>query len=457
MDARRDSDGLRVTFSFAAATPAALFRRADTVWLIFDSTKPFDVAPIREKAGAIISDVSRLPLEKGQAIRIRLNRPQMPSLEADDRSIGTNWTLTFADRGQKPPLPLMVVRNITDPQFANVSVPLANPGQLHRLVDPDAGDMLWVVTAPPPTHGLIKRQDFVELSLLESIHGLVVHPNSDDVKVEVGADKVMLGRPGGLTLSSADVAAERATAAVKPLFDAEEWRKNQEANFVARLDALIAADAAATTTLDQLSQARLDLANFYVARGMYEEAHAVSNLILSETKRGSEEAPVVMIHAVTSILMGRPDRGLKDLANPVIGNGYDSQLWKGARLCAPGQMGGCAGEIQERRILGRDPAGGPAAHRDDGFDEGLARGEGLCQRRAAQERARRHRHPQGDEARRCGAARPARRSARARKGRARRLPFCGKLARPPGGCGSQAARTDPEAEARRDHAGRNAA
>jgi len=104
-----------------------------------------------------------------------------------------------------------------------------------------------VVTAPPPTRGLIKRQDFVELSLLESVHGLVVHPNSDDVKAEVGADKVMLGRPGGLTLSSADVAAERATAAVKPLFDPEEWRKNQEANFVSRLDTLIAADAAATT------------------------------------------------------------------------------------------------------------------------------------------------------------------------------------------------------------------
>ena len=70
---------------------------------------------------------------------------------------------------------------------------------------------------------------------------------------------------------------------------------------------------------------------------MYEEAHAVTNLILSETKRGSEEAPVVMIHAVTSILMGRPDRGLKDLANPVIGNGYDSQLWKGLAFARQGK------------------------------------------------------------------------------------------------------------------------
>jgi tetratricopeptide (TPR) repeat protein len=335
VEAQRDSDGLRVTFSFPSATPAALFRRADAVWMVFDTRDAIDLDPIRDKGGAIIGDVSRIPLETGQAIRFRLNRPQMPSLESDDRSRGVSWTLTFADRVQKPPLPLAVVRNISDPALANVSVPLANPGQFHKLVDPDAGDTLWVVTAPPPTRGIIKRQDFVELSLLESIHGLVVRPNADDVKAEVGADKVTLGRPGGLTLSSADVAAERATAAVKPLFDVNEWRKNQSENFLNRLDGLIT--AISTANADQVPQARLDLANFYMARGMYPEAHAVTNLILSETKRGSEEPAVVMTHAVASILVGHADQGLKDLANPVIGNGYDSQLWKALAFARQGK------------------------------------------------------------------------------------------------------------------------
>ena len=327
VEARRDSDGLRVTFSFAAPTPAALFRRADTVWLVFDQTTPIDVEPIRAKGGAIVGDVSRLPLEKGQAIRIRLNRPQMPSFESEGRANGIEWTLTFADRGQSPPLPLMVLRNITDPALATVSVPLANPGAMHRLIDPDAGDTLVVVTAPPPTRGLIKRQDFVELSLLESVHGVVVHPSSDDVSAEVDADKVMLGRPGGLTLSSADVAAERATTAVRPLFDADEWRKNREENFFARLDSLIKAASAAPP--EQKTPARLELANFYMSRGMYQEARGVTNLILSETQQGSEEAAVLMVHALSSILIGHPERALKDLANPAIGNGYDSQLWKG--------------------------------------------------------------------------------------------------------------------------------
>ena len=38
VEAWRDSDGLRLTFSFPSLTPAASFRRGDTVWLIFDST-----------------------------------------------------------------------------------------------------------------------------------------------------------------------------------------------------------------------------------------------------------------------------------------------------------------------------------------------------------------------------------------------------------------------------------
>ena len=327
IEALRDSEGLHVKFSFATATPAALFRRADTVWLVFDQTAPIDIEPIRAKGGAVIGDVSRVPLEKGQAIRIRLNRPQMPSLESDSRDGAMSWTVTLADRVQASPLPLTVQRNVTDPSLANVSVPLASPGVLHRLLDPDAGDTLFVVTAPPPARGFIKRQDFVELSLLESAHGVVVHPNSDDVKAEVGPDKVIVSKPGGLTLSTADVASERATVAMRPLFDLNEWHKNQNENFLARLDTLIKATAAAG--VDQRTQTRLELANFYMARGMYQEARGVTNLIYSETKQGSEEAAVVMVHAVSSILIGHPDRALKDLASPAIGNGYDSQLWKG--------------------------------------------------------------------------------------------------------------------------------
>jgi tetratricopeptide (TPR) repeat protein len=342
VSARRDSDGLRLMFDFAAPTPAALFRRADTVWLVFDSKSPIDIEPIRSKAGSIISDVSRLPLDNGQAIRIRLNRPQLPSLIAEDQPGSPNWTVTFADTMQTPTQPLAAFRNIADPAHANVTVALSKPGLLHRLVDPDAGDTIMVVTAPAPVRGFIKRQDFVEFSLLESIHGVAVRPNSDDVTAEVTKDKIVLGKPGGLTLSSAVAGSERAPAATRPIFDIMEWRKNQEENFAAREDELIA--AAAALDADQRAPARIDLARFYLARQMYPEAKAVLDLVLADAKPGLDDPVALIVHAVANSLMGRPEQAMKDLNNPAIGADYDSQLWKGL---AYARQGKCA-EAREK-------------------------------------------------------------------------------------------------------------
>ncbi|WP_407180215.1 tetratricopeptide repeat protein [Bradyrhizobium sp. STM 3562] len=335
LDAIRDSDGLRLTFSFAKATPAASFRRGDTVWLVFDSRQPIDVEPIRAKGGAIVGDVSRMALDKGQAIRIRLNRPQMHTLSTDDYASGSKWTLTFADKVLAPPQPLMVVRNITDPAHANIAVPFANPGEMHRITDPDAGDTLLVVTGLAPTRGLIKRQDFVDLMLLDTAQGVVVRPNSDSVVVEVAPDKVIVGKPGGLTISSVDVSAERAATAVRPIFDISEWHKNQAGDFLPRQDALIA--AAGTAEPEQRAQARLDLARFYMARGLYAEAAGEAAFALADPTPRMDESVVRMVHAIASILINRPNTALKDLANPVVGNNYDSQLWKGLAYAKQGK------------------------------------------------------------------------------------------------------------------------
>jgi len=334
VDARRDSDGLRVTFPLQVSTPAAAFRRGDTVWLVFDSQKPVDVEAIRSKGGAMIGDVSRMPLEKGQAVRIRLTRPLVYSLTSEEVGKETNWLLTLADKIQATPLPLMMSRNITDPALANIAIPFANPGLLHKLTDPDAGDMLYVVTAQRPVRGFIKRQDLVDLSLLESAHGIAIRPNSDEVGVEVGLDKVILGKKGGLTLSPVDVSAERAPTAVRPIFSPENWRKGQSEDFWTRQSDLITAISAVEPA--QRSLPRLDIAQFYMSRAMYHEAKSVTEVMLADPLN-KEESNALIIHAIACILIGRPAQGLKDLANPVIGNSHDSQLWKALAYARQGK------------------------------------------------------------------------------------------------------------------------
>ena len=334
VDVRRDSDGLRVIFPLQVATPAAAFRRGDTVWLVFDTPKPIDVEAIRSRGGAMIGEVSRMPLDKGQAVRIRLTRPLVYSLTSEEVGKETNWLLTLADKIQATPLPLMMSRNITDPALANIAIPFANPGLLHKLTDPDAGDTLYVVTGQRPVRGFIKRQDLVDLSLLESAHGIAIRPNSDEVGVEVGSDKVILGKKGGLTLSPVDISAERAPTAVRPVFSPEGWRKGQSEDFWTRQGSLIT--AISTVEPAQRSLPRLDLAQFYISRAMYHEAKSVTDLMLADPLN-KEESGALIMHAIANILIGRPAQGLKDLANPVIGNSHDSQLWKALAYARQGK------------------------------------------------------------------------------------------------------------------------
>lgn len=336
VEIKRSSEGLRLNFAFPVPTPLALFRRGDVMWLVVDATRPIDLAAIRREGSSIIADASRIALDKGQAIRIRLIRPQLASLTAEDPAgTGLSWSVMFADTRQTPSQPLLAIRNIADPAHANVAVPLSQPGLKHTLIDPDAGDALTVITALPPPRGFIRRQDFVEFSLLETIHGVVVQRNSDDVVVDAASDKVTLSRTGGLTLSPADAAPQRACSVARPIFDVGQWRKDQEGKFNDRLDALM--NLASQADANSRTGARIDLARFYLARGMYPEAKGAADLALVDTKPGQENPVALIVRAVASALMGRPAQTLKDIANPVLGPGYDAELWKGLAFAAQGK------------------------------------------------------------------------------------------------------------------------
>jgi len=328
---QRNSDGVRLNFAFDAATPAALFRRADAVWLLFDSAQAVDLDAIRRDAKSVVGEVSRVALPNGQAIRMRLIRPQLAALADTDgvtpSTGGRRWTLTFADTLKTSSEPLEARRNVADPRRATITIPLAGAGKLHRLTDPDAGDTLLVVTARPPARGFIKRQDMVELSVLESVQGVVVRPKSDDVVATVSPDSVTLTRPGGLTLSSARMQPERGTASVRPLFDDAVWRDDRAAAFLDRRNALIDAAGVAADGADKIA-ARLALARFYMAWGMYPEAKGVLDVSLSEAKPGTEDTLTLTMHALASSLIGRPEQTLKDLASPAIGSSTNAQLWK---------------------------------------------------------------------------------------------------------------------------------
>ena len=331
VELRRQGDNLKLTFPFAVATPAAVFRRADTLWLVFDTHAKIDLSALSNGTSRVIRSATVAPAQDGRVVRIALDRPQLAGFTQE----GTAWTVTIGDMALDPTRPLGIIRNTGGGGRASAIIPFESPGTLYRLTDPAVGDTLFVVTALAPARGFLKSQDFVEFSALASTQGVVVQPLADDVTVELGPDKVVVGRPSGLTLSSAAPANKRLPGYSPLVFDAQLWGFDQQANFLDRQTKLI--EAAAGASESKRAPARFDLARFYLARDMYTEAKGVLDVTLGEDRSTADDTTGLVLRAVANIMLGRSDEALRDLSGPRLGNQHDAQLWRAVAYTRQGK------------------------------------------------------------------------------------------------------------------------
>lgn len=320
-EAIRTSENLRIFFPFDDGPPAALFRRADILWVVFDTQKTITLDALARLPASPIAEFSVVPLPEGKAVRLKLARPQLASLALDDGQ----WTVTVDDAMPAAPQPLLLARTGV-PGRNGVVIAFDKPGRIHRLFDAESGETLVVVTGGAPMRGFVKRQDFVDFNVLETAHGIVIDPNSDDLAVRFAGGEILIDRPGGMVLSVAQTGPARSPVRQRALFDLTLWRDNEEARFDERMNAVMA--AAATAPDDKRAAARLDIARFYLARGFYHEAKGTLDVAIADMKAGAEDPLVLATHAVAAILAGRVTEGLKSLDHPAVGSGYDSEIWR---------------------------------------------------------------------------------------------------------------------------------
>ena len=322
IQAKRSGALMRLFVPLAPTRTGAVFSRDDALWLVFDENKSFLLDQVVKEGAGLVSEATTVPLAGGRAIRLRLSRPQLFSVLQE----GSSWIIELADAAQAAPLALSTVRNIAEAGRGTISVPVTGAGELLKVTDPAAGDTLLVVTAALPAKGFVRRQNFVDFSLLESVHGIVLQPNSDDLRVDVAADKVTVSRPDGLILSATGGQTERQAGPPPAVFDLAQWKADREAVFGPRRDALMT--TAAMASGEQRNAAHLELARFYIANGLYPEAKGALDVLFKETKGDPVDAGALTLHAVANILRGDPENGLAELRNTAIESGTDIQLWK---------------------------------------------------------------------------------------------------------------------------------
>ncbi len=327
---RARGEAVSVTVPFSVPTPAAAFMRADTLWLVFDSTSHIDVAGLRsDPTGAIRSAVSERE-GAAQVVRLRFERPRLASLSAD----GAGWTVTIADSAVEPSVPISVSRHPLGPGRTGASIAFDNPRRIHWLRDPEAGDTLLVVTGLGPARGFPKTQTFVEFGALMSTHGIVLQRFADDLTADLAEDRVRIGRPPGLTLSGFGQAG-RSSDGRALAFDPQLWGFDRQADFNDRRIQLTG--AAADASSDRRNRTRIDLARFYLSRDMFAEAKAVLDTAIADDRPTSDNPAPLVLRAVANIMLDRSDLALRDLANPLVAGQDDAHLWRAMALARQGR------------------------------------------------------------------------------------------------------------------------
>ncbi len=318
---RRQGDGVRLMFPFVEKTAAAMFQRADTLWLVFDTAQSIDIDALNNDPSQTIRSAHVEFDDDAQIVRLRLERPRLVSVEAED----AGWSVAIGDAMQSTVKPLTIARNVVTAARTSISIPFEEPRKAHWLNDLDIGDRLLVVTGMGPARGLVRTQDFVDLRALASAHGIAVQPFADDLQAELSVDKVLLVRPSGLTLSEAEASrTQRVTHALT--FDTAQWGNDRKADYIKRQFSLIR--EAADAPFVQRTAHRLDLARFFLSRKMWPEAKSVLDTAISDERPTAADPSPLVLRAIANIMLGRFDSALKDLGDPAVGNQNDAQLWR---------------------------------------------------------------------------------------------------------------------------------
>ena len=317
---------VRVIFPFEQDTPAAVFRRGDTVWMIFDTVSGIAAPAQSSDLDALTSEFAVIASGDTQVVRIELSQDRLATLGSE----GMAWVLSLGDIMLTPTEPINLSRRRDLQGAFEVVADVQRPARIHDFRDPLVWDMLKVVTAYPPARGVVRTLDYVEFSALRSVHGLVIKPESPELSVAIENDLAVLSTPEGLTVSAHDTprtisngVTESPRSSFVDLTALEEKDYGVLNRHLEDLQAQAAADEGRDRDL-----ARLDLAQYYVANRFAHEALGVLSVLEADLKAEDLTRRMRMTRAIADTLAARPEEALAILNADSMGQEVDALLWR---------------------------------------------------------------------------------------------------------------------------------
>lgn len=338
VDLSAEGGVLTLDFDWRRPTPAAVFRRGDAVWIVFDAGARLD---LDQSAGALGPARSIRWVRGPDFTAVRVEAPS--SVQPSARLQGGRWIVTLGPQAQAPESPVTLAR---DDDSGPTTLAAAVPGATRVLwiQDPTIGDRIGVITAAGPSKGLPNERRLVDLTLLPTAQGLALTPRVEDLSVVVAGDLVRISRPAGLTLSAPADGLQQAEvrtgprAAAMPALILREWADLGEGDFSARYRQLQSAAAHEAAAGDNAPvESRLALARFLVGTGLHYEAIGVLNALVQANEQMGGEPEVRGLRGAARAAIGRLPEAQADFASGPLTHDPSAAVWRGYIAARQGQ------------------------------------------------------------------------------------------------------------------------
>ncbi|WP_293904166.1 tetratricopeptide repeat protein [Phenylobacterium sp.] len=321
----------QLSFTWANPAGAAVFRRGDAIWVVFDAPATLDVS----SAPKGVRPLSAIAAFKGAdhaAVRIDAD-PDAPVFVS---SVGNTWTIALGPGPQSQPAIVRVARDAAGGP-ATLKAPVAGATRVINLPDPVVGDTLTVVTALGPPKGVPGRRVFVEAALLPSIQGLAIEPLVDDLSVKRDGEIVRISRTQGLSLSPAWATRDKQEAqlgapqpAIMPALVSEDWAKTGEGGFLRRYEGLLSAATAESGSKDRQAPvaARMALARFLVGSDLSYEAIGVLGDLARTHAEMLDDPEFRGLRGIARTLARRYAEADADFSAPSLADDPSTAMWR---------------------------------------------------------------------------------------------------------------------------------
>ncbi len=323
--------GRDIAFAFPGPVASAVFRRGESVWIVFDGEADLRL-PAELKDGAVVQDVQWTRNDGFTAMRLKA--PSTGSLSVN--SDGMTWRVRLGGKALDNKASQGAIIRDDSTGVPSLNVNMAGVTRVAWIRDPSVGDRMAVITARGPVKNMAATRQTLEATLSSTAQGVVVERMTPDVKVKVDGDLIEISRPDGLTLSPLDPNAkpndsklEYKNALFASLMN-PDWSAKPEEGFLPRYSALqVAAADEAQLGAAGPNTARLALARFLVGQGMHYEAQGVLNMLTRQNPRSLDDPQVRGLRVAAKMLTGRYADAKADLSSPQLSADPAARLWEG--------------------------------------------------------------------------------------------------------------------------------